>query len=295
MIPLLALALAFLPVCTRPDVVYASGFFSLYGQSPTDGTIDYHQNVDGRLPQDMSPYAGVIAVIDDCSLVGRDAWIRLTDYHTPIEYWNHWLPVKIFDCGGHQESIENFFKPNNIIGELGYYIANDAGVYDLQRGIAGDLALEDPTMACATPTPISSPTPEPTETPTLAPPTPEPTETEYVQQYRLVTKWITVTPTPYGTPPVVAHISDDFDLWRDGLTAPMFTETQIVIGAALLATCIFSGSLFFYDLSIRIGNRLEKTQARLRQAGPAKGETRGGEKAIKKYPSSSRFRWRPFG
>lgn len=264
MIPLLAALLALLPVCTRPDVVYTSGFFSLYNQAPTDGTIDYHQNVDGRLPQDMSPYAGVIAVIEDCSLVGQDAWIRLTDYHTPIEYWNYWLPVKIFDCGGHQESIENFFKPNNIIAELGYYIANDAGVYHLGRGIAGDLALENPTIACEQPTitPTMTPTPTPTTTPT-----PPITVTQVIVPPRR-TKLV---PIPTAEP-VVALMGDDFDFRQDIWTAPMFTEKEIVIYAALLAVFVFSGSLLFLDLSVRFCYLLKNMQARLTRAGPAKGD-----------------------
>lgn len=278
MIPLVALALALIPVCTRPDAVYASGFFSLYGQSPTDGTIDYHQNVDGRLPQDMSPYAGVIAVIDDCSLVGQDAWIRLTDYHTPIEYWNQWLSVKIFDCGGHQESIENFFKPNNIIGELGYYIANDAGVYHLGRGIAGDLALENPTIACDQPTvtPTTTPTTTPTPTPTVTP-TPPITVTQIIvppRRTRLV-----YIPT---AEPVVALIGDDFDFRHDVWTAPMFTEKEITVYAALLAIFVFSGSLLFLDLSVRFYYLLKNMQARLKRTGPAKGElSKRGQKAGK--------------
>jgi hypothetical protein len=267
---ILAILMMVPAVCTRPDAEYSSGYFSLYGQSPTDGTIDYHQTISGKLPQDLSPYVGVIAAIDDCSLVGQDAWIRLTDSYTPIEYWNRWLPVKIFDCGGHQESIENFFKPNNIIGELGYYIANDAGVYHLSRGIAGDLALENPARSCSDEpamipvmlpdiTPESTPAPTPIEIAEAV--TPEPAVTRIILP-RLVTK-VYYLPT---AEPVVAHIGDDFDFREDFWTAPMFTDKQAVTLAALLSLFFFSGILLFADLFMKLIALLKGIQARLRKS-----------------------------
>jgi hypothetical protein len=116
-----------------------SGYFSQYDQSPTDGTIEYHQDISGRLPQDLSAYAGVVAV-KDCSLVGSDAWIWIMDSRANMAY--AWLPVKVFDCSGHAETTE-WMEQNNIIGELGYYLARDLGV--LSRGIRGKILFKNPT------------------------------------------------------------------------------------------------------------------------------------------------------
>lgn len=216
MLTWLIVALSILPVCVKPTAQYASGYFTLYNKAPTDGTIDYHQNVSGKLPQDLSEYEGVIAYVTDCSKVGQDAWIRLTDHQIPIEYWNHWLPVKVFDCGGHQESIDNFFVPNNIIGELGFYLADKTGAFPLGRGIAGDLSWEDPTMDCATPTPILSPTMSPPSTPTI--------------------RYVTVPPLPSATFAVPTAIvlaavvtRAPIKSFKDILYAPMFTEKQILV------------------------------------------------------------------
>lgn len=136
---LLLAMLFFSQVCSPKDL--RSGYFSQYGQSPTDGTIHYHQNKSGKLPQDMSQYVGVIAV-KDCGLVGDDAWIRFTDDRIEDEYAGLWLPVKIFDCSGHVETTE-WMNENNIIGELGYYLANDLNIYG-QTQIFGEMILVAP-------------------------------------------------------------------------------------------------------------------------------------------------------
>lgn len=120
------------------------GVFSRYDQSPTDGTIAYHQEVDGALPLDMSGYAGVVAV-EDCSLVGRDAWIRITDDRANPWALDQWRPVLVFDCSGH-DSTSNWMAAFNILGELGYYFTEEIGMYG-EYNIEGDIAFEDPALA----------------------------------------------------------------------------------------------------------------------------------------------------
>lgn len=139
------------------------GYFSQYGKSPTDGTIAYHQNESGRLPQDMSQYVGVIAV-KDCSLVGDDAWIRIIDERANPEYAGFWLPVKIFDCSGHTETTE-WMNENNILGELGYYLAQALDLNG-EGQIPGEIILTapasvericEPTEEIPTPIPVYEP------------------------------------------------------------------------------------------------------------------------------------------
>ena len=155
---LLGACLLVQPLCVTPPLTYESGFFTVYNQAPTDGTIAYHQLQSLKLPLDLTEFAGVIAYVTDCSRVGQTAYLRLTDPQITIEYFNIWVPVMIFDCGGDADAINNFFVPNNIIGELGFYLASDSGAYDLGRGVAGDLSWLPPTTDCpATPTPAFVP------------------------------------------------------------------------------------------------------------------------------------------
>lgn len=118
-----------------------SGYFSHYTQSPTDGTIAYHQEVSSLLPHDMAPYKGVVAVAD-CSLVGQDAWIWITDQRAAPGYTRTWLFVKVFDCSGHA-STTMWMNQNNIVGELGYYLVRDIGLLH-QGGIEGEIVFQDP-------------------------------------------------------------------------------------------------------------------------------------------------------
>lgn len=196
---ILPLQLMFLAIIASAQICQPGnlrqGYFSQYSQSPTDGTIAYHQDRSGKLPQDISAYVGVVAV-RDCGLVGDDAWIRITDERTNPDYVGSWLPVKIFDCSGHVETTE-WMDDHNILGELGYYLANDLDLYG-KGDISGEMILEAPAsveMICepatmdelATPIPVYVPqstltipqmlTPE-VETPTITPtatPTPLPT------------------------------------------------------------------------------------------------------------------------
>lgn len=135
---ILSIAIAASTYCHPVDA--RSGYFSQYSQAPTDGTIDYHQNVSGKLPQDLSGYAGVLAV-QDCSLVGADAWIWISDSRANPEYTMTWLPVKVFDCSGHTETTE-WMNRNNIIGELGYYLTNDLQVG--KHAIKGEILFQNP-------------------------------------------------------------------------------------------------------------------------------------------------------
>ncbi len=59
-------------LCSKPGAPHETGLWTFYDQNPTDGTIDYHQNVSGKLPQDMSQFDGVIAIAADCSTVGKE-------------------------------------------------------------------------------------------------------------------------------------------------------------------------------------------------------------------------------
>jgi hypothetical protein len=96
--------------------VAASGFWSRYDREPTDATIEYRK-ISQDLPQDMIGYDGVIATIS-CDHIGKDAWITIGE--------SDWLKVRVFDCSGHM-STNLWAEENNIIGELGYYIAKDHG------------------------------------------------------------------------------------------------------------------------------------------------------------------------
>lgn len=206
-------------LCSRPGAPHETGLWTFYGQRPTDGTIDYHQNVSGKLPQDMSQFDGVIAIAADCSVVGKEAWIRLTDPHIPIEYWNHWQHVMVFDCGGNQESIDNFFNPLGIIGELGFYLARDSGAMELGRAVEGDIAWEDPTMECATPNPTPTQVIAPTQT--LPPPT-------------ATTTFLVAAPLPPSVPTRwPTYVRGRMERW-DGVRSVRLSEKGVVLGALSL-------------------------------------------------------------
>jgi len=141
LIPKILFAVAFIvfPYANFTNAEF--GYFSHYEQSPTDGTIAFRQNESGELPDDLSRYAGVVAVAD-CSLIGDDAWIYLTDLRVPAEYGFVWLPVKVFDCSGDMET-SSWMRKNNIIGELGYYLTMKTGLYK-QGGIRGKITFKNP-------------------------------------------------------------------------------------------------------------------------------------------------------
>jgi len=111
------------PVCA--DYQIDSHWFSQYAQAPTDGTIAYRQSV-GDIPMDMSLYAGVIAV-EDCGKRGQEAMINVK---------GRWFRVMAFDCLARNEY--NWMQANNIVAELGYYLARKAGV-DVGEGVKGNL------------------------------------------------------------------------------------------------------------------------------------------------------------
>ena len=115
------------PVCA--DHQLNRQWLSQYAQAPTDGTILYRQSV-GDIPMDMSLYAGVIAV-EDCSKIGQEAMINVKD---------QWFRTIAFDCLARNEY--NWMQANNIVAELGYYLARKAGV-DVGEGVRGSLIWLD--------------------------------------------------------------------------------------------------------------------------------------------------------
>ena len=115
------------PVCNDHQI--DKQWFSQYAQAPTDGTIIYRQSV-GDIPMDMSLYAGVIAV-EDCRRMGQEAMINVK---------GQWFRTMIFDCLARNEY--NWMQANNIVAELGYYLARKAGV-DVGEGVKGSLTWLD--------------------------------------------------------------------------------------------------------------------------------------------------------
>lgn len=111
------------PVCADHQI--ERQWFSQYAQAPTDGTIAYRHSV-GDIPMDMSLYAGVIAV-EDCSRIGQEAMVNVK---------GQWFRTIVFDCLARNEY--NWMQANNIVAELGYYLARKAGV-DVGEGVRGSL------------------------------------------------------------------------------------------------------------------------------------------------------------
>lgn len=216
-------------LCTRPGAEYVSGLWTFYHQNPTDGTIDYHQNVSEKIPKDLSDFDGVVALVLGCRDVGEEAWIRITDPHVPIEQWNRWKHVMVFDCGGHAESIENFFGPNNIIGELGYYLARDTGAMPLGRAVAGDFTFENPMMECpTTPTPSPTPTVTPTNTPTPPP------------QIAMAVTRLVAAPIQYVPTPEIRYVKGEMRKW-EGVMAMRFNWVEASVYAGALALFFVTG------------------------------------------------------
>lgn len=91
------------------------GFLSAYGKMPTDGTIAYHQDAKS-IPDDLSPYDGVIAVMN-CGDVGREARLIVGD-----EVFN----VMIFDCAGIEDGGADWMigkdRGYSYVAEIGYYM-----------------------------------------------------------------------------------------------------------------------------------------------------------------------------
>jgi len=115
------------PVCNDHQI--DKQWFSQYAQAPTDGTVIYRQSV-GDIPMDMSMYAGVIAV-EDCRRMGQEAMINVK---------GRWFRTIIFDCLARNEY--NWMQANNIVAELGYYLARKADV-DVGEGVRGSLIWLD--------------------------------------------------------------------------------------------------------------------------------------------------------
>jgi hypothetical protein len=100
----------FIGLCETQSVEY--GWWSQYDQHPTDMMIAYH----GYEDEDVD---GFIAV-PDCTRVGQYALIGVNE---------HVYYVRVFDCLSRHEDL-GWWTRNNILGEIGYYIAKDAGVLD---------------------------------------------------------------------------------------------------------------------------------------------------------------------
>jgi hypothetical protein len=81
---------------------------------------------------------------------------------------------------------------------------------------------------------------------------------------------VQVVPTPR---PPVARVGDDFDLQRDFWTAPIFTQEQVVLLAALSALFVFIGLVLIADLTVKTIYALsylkKRLLARLRRVEPA--------------------------
>jgi hypothetical protein len=93
------------------------GWLSAYGQMPTDATLEYGQTVLG-LPHDISPYDGLIAVLD-CGDVGKTARLK-TSLGT--------FKMLIFDCAyphdtgpEHLAGGARWMLENQYVGEVGFY------------------------------------------------------------------------------------------------------------------------------------------------------------------------------
>jgi len=107
------------------------GWLSQYDQGPTDGTIVHNQEA-GLIPQDLSAYAGVVAT-ESCEHVGKPALLAAA---------GRWLPVMIFDCSGDQESTD-WMLDNNIVAEVGYYLAIELDMLD-RGGVRAKLMILTP-------------------------------------------------------------------------------------------------------------------------------------------------------
>lgn len=94
-----------------PDLEIQDGWWSQYAEEPTLWQIDYHDYQDEEVD-------GFIAVLD-CDLVGQYAWIKVNN--------SPWQYVRAFDCLGSNGNL-GWWTENNIIGEIGYYLAEKFGV-----------------------------------------------------------------------------------------------------------------------------------------------------------------------
>lgn len=94
------------------QIDHREGFVSVYAQTPTDRTIAYQQE-RGVIPQDLSPYDGLVAAYS-CSWLGREGWLIVGDQ----SYY-----VLVFDCA-HYESWR-WMLTTPISVEVDYYFAQE--------------------------------------------------------------------------------------------------------------------------------------------------------------------------
>ena len=121
------IALLFALLC---NFILLDGYLSQYDQNPTDATIAYRQEL-GQIPQDLSEYAGMIAV-EDCRHVGKDAYLYVYGHDA-------WFRTIVADCLG-RDVTPNWMQANNVIAEMGYYLTQDLG-YTGQGGIDARLVI----------------------------------------------------------------------------------------------------------------------------------------------------------
>lgn len=124
---LMLILLLLMPIEQESQISVRTGYFTQYAEQPTIATIEYRQSA-GQLPEDLSPYDVFLATTDTCN-IGEVGWIRPEG-----EEWERFI---VFDCAGHQETVDNFFRPNNIIGEIDYWTAVRWDT--LGRGIRGEM------------------------------------------------------------------------------------------------------------------------------------------------------------
>lgn len=100
------------------------GWWSQYAENPTLSQIQYHGFEDEQVD-------GFVAVLD-CDRVGQYAWITIND--SPP------LHVRVFDCLGTNGNL-SWWRENNIIGEIDYYLAEQYDVVG-QGGVRASITWE---------------------------------------------------------------------------------------------------------------------------------------------------------
>ena len=98
-------------VASDDDYDRGGGFLSAYDERPTVATIKYGQE-HGYIPQDISKYDGVVAVLD-CWRAGQDAILTVGDEQ---------FYVLVFDCAGKGDGGWNWMIRNSYLAEVGYYM-----------------------------------------------------------------------------------------------------------------------------------------------------------------------------
>lgn len=122
-------------ILTASGLTYDTAWASQYAQVPTDRTLEFQQD-RGWLPQDLSDYTVFVATTLFCG-ISEDGY--KTGYIRPIleDGPGSWERFAVMDCAGHADTVENFFRPNNIQVEVDYYTAFRWET--IERGIEVDI------------------------------------------------------------------------------------------------------------------------------------------------------------